>query len=184
MPSLLDFAASSRQPIAQGHTPAVTSQILCPVVEHLELPFLDGVPLDIFSAITVGEFDAYRSFVGFLRQEAANIDTAPNGAEREKAMLKISLRIQDEARGMQAQMKQVRRKRAVSVTGAVVGTVSASLVAVYGPALQSALTTVIGGAAGGLWGAFQAGADNSPSSLRESAWYYVWTLSRAEHIAP
>jgi hypothetical protein len=85
---------------------------------------------------------------------------------------------------MQAQMNQVRRKRAVAVTGAVVGTVSAGLVAVYGPALQSALTAVIGGAAGGLWGAFQAGADNSPRTLREDACHYVWTLSRADRRTP
>ncbi|MFJ2008329.1 hypothetical protein [Streptomyces chartreusis] len=70
------------------------------------------------------------------------------------------------------------------MTGAVVGTVSASLVAVYCPALQSALTAVIGGAAGGLWGAFQAGADNSPRTLRDNAWYYVWTLSQSDRRNP
>ncbi|MGW2291248.1 hypothetical protein [Streptomyces phaeochromogenes] len=184
VPGLLDFAATGRRVIAQSRTPAVTSQIVLPVVEHIELPFLEGVSLETFSAVTAGEFDSYRAFRGWLRMEMANIDTALSTEEIQKELLKSGLRIQDEVRGMQAQMNQVRRKRAVAVTGAVVGTVSASLVAVYGPALQSALTAVIGGAAGGLWGAFQAGADNSPRTLRESAWYYVWTLSQADRRNP
>lgn len=184
VPNLLDFAATGRRVIAQSHTPAVTSQIVIPVIEELELPFLDGISLETFSAITTGEFDSYRAFRGLLRMELTNIDAALNDTERQKELLKISLRIQDGTLGMQAQMNQVRRKRAVSVTGAVVGTVSASLVAVYGPALQSALTAVIGGAAGGLWGAFQAGADNSPRALRENTWYYVWTLSRSDGRTP
>ncbi|NEA68686.1 hypothetical protein [Streptomyces sp. SID12488] len=148
----------------------MTSQLVIPVIEELELPFLEGVSLETFSAVTVGEFDSYRAFRGWLRMEMANIDTALNTEEIQKQLMICGLRIQDEVRGMQSQMNQVRRKRAVAGTGAVVGTVSASLVAVYGPALQSALTAVIGGAAGGLWSAFQAGADDSPRALRENAW--------------
>ncbi|MFE5968495.1 hypothetical protein [Streptomyces sp. NPDC056463] len=178
VPGLLDFAATGRRIVAQSHTPAVLSRLVIPVVEELELPFIDGVSLEEFSKITIGEFDGYRGLRGWMRMELANVDDALDADGRQNELMKIGLRMQDGVRGMQAQMNQVRRKRAVSVTGAVVGTVTASLVAVYGPALQSALTAVVGGAAGGLWGAFQAGADNSPRALRENAWYYVWTLSR------
>ncbi|MFG2640866.1 hypothetical protein ACGFYP_07845 [Streptomyces sp. NPDC048370] len=184
VPSLLDFAATGRRVVAQSHTPAVLSQLVIPVIEELELPFIDGVSLEEFSRITVGEFDSYRAHRGWLRMELAGLDSALDAEGQQKELLKIGLRMQDGVRGMQAQMNQVRRKRAVAVTGAVVGTVTASLVAVYGPALQSALTAVVGGAAGGLWGAFQAGADNSPRTLRENAWYYVWTLSRAADRNP
>ncbi|MGW6568472.1 hypothetical protein [Streptomyces sp. NPDC054975] len=184
VPSLLNFAARGRRVVAQSHTPASVSRLVVPVVEELELPFLEGVSLDTFSEITVGEFDSYRAFRDLLRMETAGIDSALDADERQLELMKIGLRIQDGVRGMQSQMNQVRRKRAVAVTGAVVGTVTASLVAVYGPALQSALTAVVGGAAGGLWGAFQAGADNSPRTLRENAWYYVWTLSRAADRNP
>lgn len=184
VPGLLDFAATGRRVVAQSHTPAVLSQLVIPVVEELELPFIDGVSLEEFSRITIGEFDGYRAHRGWMRMELANIDDALDADGRQKELMKISLRMQDGVRGMQSQMNQVRRKRAVAVTGAVVGTVTASLVAVYGPALQSALTAVVGGAAGGLWGAFQAGADNSPRTLRENGWYYVWTLSRAADRNP
>ncbi|MER6912421.1 hypothetical protein ABT354_12190 [Streptomyces sp. NPDC000594] len=183
VPRLLDFVATGRRVVAQSDTPAVTSRIVLPVIEDLELPFLEGIPLETFGAITVGEFDAYRAFRSRLRMEVAGIDTALGAEEVQRALTLIGLRIEDEVRGMRAQLNQVRRKRAVAVTGAVVGTVSASLVAVYGPALQPALAAVAGGAAGGLWGAFQAGADNSPRALRENAWYYVWTLSRAASVA-
>ncbi|GHE64457.1 hypothetical protein GCM10018785_36680 [Streptomyces longispororuber] len=54
---------------------------------------------------------------------------------------------------------------------------SATLVAVYGPALQWVIG-VAGGATSGLWGLLQAGADNDTRPLREDKWYYVWALSR------
>ncbi|MEU4272291.1 hypothetical protein [Streptomyces sp. NPDC026092] len=184
IPGLLDFAATGRRVVAQSHTPAAVSRLVIPVIEELELPFIDGISLETFSEITVGEFDSYRANRGWLRMELANLDGALDAEQRAVEVMKIGLRMADGVRGMQAQMNQVRRKRAVSVTGAVVGTVTASLVAVYGPALQSALTAVVGGAAGGLWGAFQAGADNSPRTLRENSWYYVWTLSRAADRNP
>lgn len=71
-------------------------------------------------------------------------------------------------------MQNARRKRAVAVTGAVVGAV---LVAVYGPALVAAVTAV-GAGTGGVWGIIHAFGDNSLRALREDKWYYVWVLDR------
>ncbi|MGK5628197.1 hypothetical protein [Streptomyces sp. URMC 123] len=181
VPGLLDFLRTGRRVVAQGDTPSLKSQVVRPVVEDVDLPFLDGVPTDVFSAVTVEEFHAYRAFRSWLRQEMLNLDTALNAMESERELMKISLRIQDGMLGMRSRMGQVRRKRAVAATGAVIGTVSATLVAVHGPAMQAALTALLGGATGGLWGALQAGSENSPRTLRDDAWYYVWQLSRADH---
>lgn len=181
LPGLLDFVQVGRRVIAQDDVPSVASGVVRPVINEINLPFLEGVPMDVFSAITVGEFDAYCAFRGWLRQELLNLDNALNAVESDRELAKISEQIQDGIRGVQSQMGQIRRKRAVEVTGAVVGTVSASLVAVYGPALEPAIAAVLGGAAGGgLWRAFQAIVDNSPRAMRDDSWYYVWTLARAD----
>lgn len=73
-------------------------------------------------------------------------------------------------------MNMARRKRAVAVTGAGIGSVSAVLVAVYGPVFQEALAAV--GASGGLWGVLHAATDNGVRDLRENKWYYVWALAQ------
>ena len=73
-------------------------------------------------------------------------------------------------------MFQIRRKRAVGITGAVLSSVGAMLVAVYGPALQQAIAAL--GASGGLWGIIHSATVNSPRALKEDKWYYVWALSR------
>lgn len=182
VPGLLDFAQIGRRVVTQDDAPAIISRVVRPVINDISLPFLDGIPADVFSAITIGEFDAYRDFRSWLRQKLMNLDSALNAVESELELAKINEEIQDGIRGMQSKMRQVRRKRAVEVTGAVVGTVSASLVAVYGPALEPVIAALIGGAAGGgLWKALQATVDNSPRALRDNAWYYIWTLSRTDH---
>jgi hypothetical protein len=184
IPGLLDFLHSGRRAVAQSSAPAVTCQVVRPVINDLELPFLDGVPTEAFSKITMDEFDAYRSFRGWLRRELLNLDPALDAVHSERELMKISHEIQDGIREVRAQMNTVRRKRAVAMSGAVVGTVSAGLVAVYGPAFQSAVAAVVGGAAGGLWGAFQASADNNPRDLQGNQHYYVWTLSRHDTGTP
>lgn len=77
-------------------------------------------------------------------------------------------------------METAQRKRAVAVTGPVIGSVGAILVAVYGPALAAAVETI--GATGGVWGVIHAVTENSTRALREDKWYYVWALAKKSNI--
>ncbi|WP_409055241.1 hypothetical protein [Streptomyces sp. SYP-A7185] len=186
VPSALDFLLESGR--AVGESEAVRahplkSQVGRPVLT-MDLPFLDGVTMADFSEITVQEFASYTAFQSFLRQELLGIDTALNAVDSEREMIKIAHRIEDEVRGMRSQMAAVRRKRAVAVSGAVLGTIGASLVAVYGPAFQTAVTALGAAGAGGIWGIVQSAADNSPRTLRDSPWYYVWVLTRNSERYP
>ena len=185
VPSLLNFAREGRRLVAQDDstTTQIQSQVVRPVVEDLELPFLTGLSLNEFSKVTVGEFDAYRAHRSWLQQRLLGIDTALNAVQSQTELIKIGLEIQDGIRSVQAQMDEVRRKRLTGYGGVVIGTVSASLVAVYGPTMQSVLSAVVGGAAGGLWAAIQTSTENSPRAVGESSWYYVWSLSQAPHTA-
>ncbi|MDA1362606.1 hypothetical protein O1R50_23495 [Glycomyces luteolus] len=181
VPELLDFLQVGQRIVALDDTAPAVTAVVRPVIEDLELPFIDGVPLDVFSAVTVEEFESYRAFQLWLQQQLLSVDTALNAEDSERALMRIGLQIKEEVRGMEAQMRQVRRKRAVTATGAVVGSISASLTAVMGTSeLVSAVAAFIGGATGGFWTAVQAGADHSPRTLQEGPWYYVWTLSRTE----
>lgn len=151
------------------------SHLVRPVL-NIDLPFIEGVDLQTFSEVTVQEFASYSAFRDFLRVKFLEIDESLNSTQSERELLKLSLEIKGEIRSARSQMNIARRKRAVSVTGAGVGSVSAILVAVYGPAFQEALAAV--GASGGLWAFLNAVTDNSVRDLRENEWYYVWALDR------
>lgn len=71
---------------------------------------------------------------GRMRPE---LDGAMNHVHSERELAKIGIRISSGVRGMESKIKQIRRKRAVTATGAAIGSVGVMLVAVYGSALAS-----------------------------------------------
>ncbi|WP_125525260.1 hypothetical protein [Streptomyces sp. WAC 05379] len=180
VPSALDFLLRSGRAVSEstGHpVHALKSDVVRPVLT-MDLPFLEGVGMADFSRITVDYAAAYKAFQRYIRHEYLSIDSALGAVESERELIKIAHRIEDEARGIHSQLTAVRRKRAVAVSGAVVGTIGASLVAVYGPAFQSAAAVLGAAGAGGIWGIIQSAADNSPRTLRDSPWFYIWMLNR------
>jgi hypothetical protein len=160
----------------------VKSRLVRPLLQ-IDLPFMDGVSIRDFSRITIEEFASYSAFRDFLRLSFLEMDESMNAVQSEDEIVKLGLRIKDEVRSARAEMERVRRRKSVAVTGAVVGSVGAVLVAVYGPALAAAVATL--GAGGGLWGIVNAAAENSTRVLRESEWHYVWVLARKSgtHVA-
>jgi hypothetical protein len=163
---------------ASGAEP-IKSQLVRPVL-RIDLPFIEGVNLREFSKITIEEFTSYSAFRDFLRQSFLDMDTALNAVQSDRELLKLSLQIKDQIRSVRSEMETARRKRAVGVTGAVIGSVGAILVAVYGPALEAAIATI--GATGGVWGIIHAATENSTRALREDKWYYVWALAKKSNI--
>lgn len=174
--SAIDYLIRDGRAVAASGAQPLKSQLIRPVLQ-IDLPFIDGVALRQFSQITVEEFASYSAFRDFLRMSFLEMDDAMNDVQSERELVKLGLRIKDEIRAARAEMVKARRKKAVAVTGAVVGSVGAVLVAVYGPALAAAVAAV-GASAGGVWGIVNAAADNSTRALREDKWYYVWALSR------
>lgn len=177
VPSALDFLVTSGRAVTETGAQPSKSQVVRPVMQ-IDLPFIDGVDLRDFSKITVDEFASYSGFQDFLRQSFIDLDQAVDATHSERDLMKIGHQIKSEIRGIQSQMRSAKRKRAVAVTGAGIGTVGATLVAVYGPALQDALTILGAAGAGGVWGVIQSAMENSPRSLRDSEWYYVWALAQ------
>ncbi|MFJ2647937.1 hypothetical protein ACIO1C_14535 [Streptomyces sp. NPDC087420] len=116
---------------ASGEQP-LKSQVVRPVL-RMDLPFVEGVDLKTFSRITVEEFDSYTAFRDFLRQSLLDMDESLNAVQSERELVKPGLHIKDQVRGMRAELLKARRKGAVAASGALIGSVGAVLVAVYGP---------------------------------------------------
>ncbi|RSS17494.1 hypothetical protein EF914_25050 [Streptomyces sp. WAC05458] len=177
--ALIDFLTHDGRGVDVSGAHPVKSRILRPVVQ-LEIPVVEGTNLRDFSRITRDEFDSYASFRDFLRLKLLDIDPALNAVDSEVELAKIGLDISTQVHDMHAQLKRIRSKRSVQVTGAVVGTLSAALVAVYGPALATALTIM--GATGGVWSVVNAMSENSSKTLEHDKWYYIWLLSRKAQL--
>ncbi|MGW9117846.1 hypothetical protein ACWGRV_14580 [Streptomyces sp. NPDC055663] len=155
----------------------VQSRVVRPILQ-MDLPFIDGVPMATASRITVEEFGSYRAAKRFLQQSLTDLDGAVQSDHMEHELRKIGNQLEDEIRRVQSQMNIARRKRAVSVTGAVIGTVGAVLVAVYGPAMTAALPLIGAAGAGGVWEIIRNTAENSPRTLRDDQWYYMWLMAK------
>lgn len=171
----IDYLIRDKRAIdVSGATP-IKSKLVRPILS-IDLPFIEGVNLREFSKITIEEFDSYTAFRNFLRRRLLDIDDALNSDQSERELVKIGLEVADEVRAVQATMRKLRMKRAVTSTGAVIGAVGAMLVAVHSHALDEALRIL--GASGGVWAFIQARTEYGRQSLRDGApWYYVWTLS-------
>ncbi|WP_116202545.1 hypothetical protein [Amycolatopsis circi] len=171
----IDYLISDGRAIDASGAEPIKSQLVRPVL-RIDLPFVAGVDLRSFSEITIEEFTSYSSFRDFLRQSLLDMDTALNAVQSDRELLKLGLEIKDHVRSTRSEMETARRKKAVGVTGAVIGSVGATLAAVYGPALQAAIAAL--GATGGVWGIIHAAAENDTRALRQDTWYYVWALAQ------
>jgi hypothetical protein len=178
----VDFLIQDGRAVDTSEVRPVKSRLVRPLLQ-IDLPFMDGVSIRDFSRITIEEFASYSAFRDFLRLSFLELDESLNAVQSDNEIVKLGLRIKDEVRSARAEMERVRRRRSVAVTGAVVGSVGAVLVAVYGPALAAAVAAL--GAGGGLWGIVNAAAENSTRVLRENEWHYVWVLARKSgtHVA-
>ncbi|MFB9686069.1 hypothetical protein [Amycolatopsis plumensis] len=130
--SAIDFLVRDRRAVNASGVEPIKSQLVRPVL-RVELPFIEGVGLRQFSKITMGEFNSFSAFRDFLRLSFLEMDESLNAVQSERELVKLGLQIKDRVRSAHAEMHKVRRKRAVAVTGAVVGSVGAVLVAVYDP---------------------------------------------------
>lgn len=165
---------------ASGAEP-IKSRLVRPVLQT-DLPFLTGVGLRDFSSITVNEFASYSGFRDFLRHRLLDLDDSLNATQSDRELVRLGLEINDQVRAARAEMMRTQRKRAVAASGAAIGSVATILVAVYGPALEAAITAL--GVSGGVWGIINAASDNSTRALREDKWYYVWALAKKGQHTP
>ncbi|MFE7358505.1 hypothetical protein ACFU8Q_36745 [Streptomyces sp. NPDC057543] len=156
----------------------LASRVIRPILE-IDLPFIDTLTLSDFAQITREEFDSYTQFRDFMRSRLLELDDALEAVDSQVALERVALAIRDELNAAAAEMIRATRSRALSRSGAMLGTTSAVLAAVRPEALQGALATTATLAAGatGLWPTIQAFADIKPKRT-QGKWHYVWVLQR------
>lgn len=171
----VDYLIKDGRAIDASGADPIKSQLIRPILS-IDLPFIDGIGLRDFSRITIGEFNSYAAFRDYLRLKLLDLDPALNAVDSERQLLKLALEIKEHIRSSRAEMEQAKHKRLLTASGAAIGTVGAALVAVYGPALESAVAVV--GTSGGIWATISALADGRARRPTEDRWHYMWRLSR------
>jgi hypothetical protein len=171
----VDYLIKDGRAIDASGADPIKSQLIRPILS-IDLPFIDGIGLRDFSRITIGEFNSYAAFRDYLRLKLLDLDPALNAVDSERQLLKLALEIKEQIRSSRAEMEQAKHKRLLTASGAAIGTVGAALVAVYGPALESAVAVV--GTSGGIWATISALADGRARRPTEDRWHYMWRLSR------
>ncbi|MFJ2770275.1 hypothetical protein [Streptomyces sp. NPDC087300] len=154
-----------------------TTQLIRLILD-IDIPFIEGVSLDDFSKITVGEFDSYRRFQNFLQRRLLDVDEALNAIQTERQLLKVRLEIEDGIRAVAAEIKNARKRRAMAAAGAVASSVSAMLIAVNDGVIDQVLPLLGLTNAGTFWGAIVAATENNKRTVQGGHWYYVWVLAR------
>lgn len=174
----IDFLVEHGRAVDLSRTKPLASRVVRPILE-IDLPFIDGLSLRDFAQVTSEEFDSYRQYRDFMRSRLLELDDVLEAVDSQVALERVALSIRDELNAATAELSSAARSRALSRSGAVLGTTSALLTAVRPEALQGALATSATIAAGvtGLWPTIQAFAD---MKLKRShgKWHYVWVLQK------
>lgn len=174
----IDFLVEHGRAVDLSRTKPLASRVVRPILE-IDLPFIEGLSLGDFAQVTSEEFDSYRKYRDFMRSRLLELDDALEAVDSQVALERVALSIRDEMNAATAELSSAARSRALSRSGAVLGTTSAVLAAVRPEALQGALAlsaTIAAGAAG-LWQTIQAFADIKPKRTR-GKWHYVWVLQK------
>ncbi|MFE5375675.1 hypothetical protein [Streptomyces mirabilis] len=174
----IDFVVEHGRAVDVSRTKPLASRVVRPILE-MDLPFIDGLSLGDFAQVTSEEFDSYRQYRDFMRSRLLELDDALEAVDSQVALERVALAIRDELNAATAELSGAARSRALSRSGAVLGTTSAVLAAVRPEALQSALgfSATIAAGATGLWPTIQAFADTKPKRTR-GKWHYVWVLQK------
>ncbi|MGW2707093.1 hypothetical protein [Streptomyces sp. NPDC001340] len=174
----IDFLVEHGRAVDLARTKPLASRVVRPILEF-DLPFIDGLSLGDFAQVTTEEFDSYRQYRDFMRSRLLELDDALEAVDSQVALERVALAIRDELNAATVEMSGAARSRALSRSGAVLGTTSAVLAAVRPEALQGALalSATIAAGATGLWPTIQAFADIKPKRTR-GKWHYVWVLQK------
>lgn len=174
----IDFVVEHGRAVDLATAKPLASRVVRPILE-MDLPFVDGLSVSDFAQVTSDEFDCYRQYRDFMRSRLLELDDALEAVDSQVALEQVALAIRDELNAATAEMRRAARARALSRSGALVGTTSAVLAAVRPEALQGALATSATVAAGatGLWPTIQAFAD-AKAKHTGGKWHYVWALQK------
>lgn len=149
-------------------------------ITEVEIPYIDNVNIDTLSEIILEEKENIDKSRDYLRNNFIDLRLANNSENYDGKIEQIGLSIKDCIREVESHFKRIKRKRTFQVSGAVVGTVTASLVAINGATLN--ILPAIIGAGGGII-ALANYIENyltEKQKGKEMPFYYIWLISKKQ----
>ena len=172
---LFDALVSSGKVIRrQGDDPVRTK--LVQMVAEIELPFVDSVSGRDFSKICCDERQALESFRDFLRGQFLELLANEGSESFARNLARIGIEIRRGTRALARDYRAAHKKTAIQVTGASIGTVVASLVAIDAELYQHLPAIVgVGGGVAAILGLSESLLDRL-GKARSDEHYFLWLL--------
>jgi hypothetical protein len=150
-------------------------QALVEPLLQLDLPSIEGTTLNDYCRILADEPVVTGTLQTYLRQALLNIDREGSGVF-DVPLARITAEISQGVADLRQEMRRLSRRSALQAAGAVLASVSATLVAVEGANLAPALAVI--GAGGGVWGGVAAmeAFVSERSRLKQRPSYLLWLL--------
>jgi len=175
--SLADVIIANGKVVVQPTTDAVkvAAKLVYPILQ-IDLPFIDETSMATFASMAVNNRPALDRARDALRAKMLELDGVANEEKIETAVAKLSLELRDSIREIESEYRSFQRSSAFSVSGASLGTVSATLA--LSATFADAATLV--GAGGGLIALGKAIEThfNNRAKVRERDFFFFWLLQR------
>jgi hypothetical protein len=157
---------------------SINKRLLKPILS-LELPIIENIDLETFSRITVDEKETFIAFRDFLQLKLLELIDIQQSETFYKDLKRFSIEVRDGVRGLNTQMRNLKRKAAFQATEAVVGAFTAVLICINTMNIDSLAT--LGGSGSGIWLVSRVIEQYvaKRKELEGSPYFYLWLLSRS-----
>lgn len=174
---LCEVVIENRKLVDSLPSVAIKSRYIRPILE-IDLPCVDNVDLSTFCKITLDEKEATEQFRDHLRLKFLDMKENEESEFFDSNLAKIGIEIRDGVRKLNSQLSSIRHQRAFQVTGAAVGVIAASLVAINNAALSS-LPEILG-TSGGIFAIAKAVEQYivEKKKIQDSPYYYLWLIEK------
>ena len=174
---LCDLIIKSKKLVdtTQGHV--IKSQFVRPILQ-LDLPYIENVDLGTFSKMTSDQSDVIQRFRDFLRYKFLDLKQNEGSESYDANLAKIEIELRDGVRSLNSDYQALKHKMAFQVTGAILASTTATLVAINSAAF-GVLPQVLG-TSGGLFAVMSAFEKylSERHKLHDSPLYYLWLFSK------
>lgn len=172
---LFDAIVNSKRIVQNFTASPLKSKFIRTVVE-LEIPFIENVGMNLLSEICYDEQEHLNVFRDFIYENILECSLASEHETFDSDMAKISLKLKNGVRGLTSDFKSLKTKTAFQTTGAIIGTLTATLVSINSEIFHAVANIV--GISGGL-GVSLTTIQNHILNKRlkqDSPCYFLWLL--------
>lgn len=176
---LCEFVIDNRKLIeVQPDTDRVIKSKYIHSILQVDLPFIDNVGLANFCKISSDNREAFEQFRDYLRSKFLDLKQNESSETFNSGLAKIGIEMRDGIRKLKSQLSEISGQRAVQVTGAAIGIISAVLVAVDSNVFSN-LSSIFG-TSGGILAISPVIQEyiSKRQQPKDSPYYYLWLIQK------